>query len=65
MRRFWKRKTTAEVEASKFDLRISPERQHPGSGQRAGLAMATMDTIKLFGAEPATFSMSARSYEQR
>jgi succinyl-CoA synthetase beta subunit len=40
----------AEVEASKFDLSyISLD------GNSAGLAMATMDTIKLFGGEPANF----------
>ena len=33
-----------------------PRRQHRLPGERcAGLAMATMDTIKLFGAEPANF----------
>src|SRR5690606_8620605 len=46
----------AEVEASKFDLAYIQLDGNIGclvSG--AGLAMATMDTIKLFGGEPANF----------
>ena len=46
----------AEVEASKFDLAyISLEGNIGCLVNGAGLAMATMDTIKLFGAEPANF----------
>ncbi len=46
----------AEVEASKFDLAyISLDRNIGCLVNGAGLAMATMDTIKLFGAEPANF----------
>ena len=46
----------AEVEASKFDLAfISLEVKIGCLVNGAGLAMATMDTIKLFGAEPANF----------
>ena len=45
----------AEVEASKFDLAyISLDGNIGCLVNGAGLAMATMDTIKLFGAEPAT-----------
>ena len=44
----------AEVEASKFDLAyISLDGNIGCLVNGAGLAMATMDTIKLFGAEPA------------
>ena len=46
----------AEVEASKFDLAyISQDGDIGCLVNGAGLAMATMDTIKLFGAEPANF----------
>lgn len=46
----------AEVEASKFDLAyISLEGNIGCLVNGAGLAMATMDTIKLFGGEPANF----------
>jgi succinyl-CoA synthetase beta subunit len=46
----------AEVEASKFDLAyISLDGNIACLVNGAGLAMATMDTIKLFGAEPANF----------
>ncbi|MCC7151354.1 MAG: ADP-forming succinate--CoA ligase subunit beta [Rubrivivax sp.] len=46
----------AEVEASRFDLSyISLEGNIGCLVNGAGLAMATMDTIKLFGAEPANF----------
>jgi succinyl-CoA synthetase beta subunit len=48
--------TPAEVEASKFDLAyISLDGNIGCLVNGAGLAMATMDTIKLFGAEPANF----------
>ena len=47
---------TAEIEASKFDLSyISLDGNIGCLVNGAGLAMATMDTIKLFGAEPANF----------
>ena len=46
----------AEVEASKFDLTyISLDGNIGCLVNGAGLAMATMDTIKLFGGEPANF----------
>jgi succinyl-CoA synthetase beta subunit len=46
----------AEIEASKFDLAyISLDGNIGCLVNGAGLAMATMDTIKLFGAEPANF----------
>jgi len=46
----------AEVEASKFDLAyISLDGDIGCLVNGAGLAMATMDTIKLFGGEPANF----------
>ena len=46
----------AEVEASKYDLAyISLDGNIGCLVNGAGLAMATMDTIKLFGAEPANF----------
>jgi succinyl-CoA synthetase beta subunit len=46
----------AEIEASKFDLSyISLDGNIGCLVNGAGLAMATMDTIKLFGAEPANF----------
>jgi succinyl-CoA synthetase beta subunit len=46
----------AEVEASKFDLAyISLDGNIGCLVNGAGLAMATMDTIKLYGAEPANF----------
>jgi succinyl-CoA synthetase beta subunit len=46
----------ADVEASKFDLSyISLDGNIGCLVNGAGLAMATMDTIKLFGAEPANF----------
>ena len=46
----------AEVEASKFDLAYISLNGNIGClVNGAGLAMATMDTIKLFGAEPANF----------
>ena len=46
----------AEVEASKHDLSyISLDGNIGCMVNGAGLAMATMDTIKLFGAEPANF----------
>ncbi len=45
-----------ELEASKFDLSyISLDGNIGSLVNGAGLAMATMDTIKLFGAEPANF----------
>ena len=45
-----------EIEASKFDLAyISLDGNIDCLVNGAGLAMATMDTIKLFGAEPANF----------
>ncbi|MBI3150180.1 MAG: ADP-forming succinate--CoA ligase subunit beta [Betaproteobacteria bacterium] len=47
---------SAEIEASKFDLSyISLDGNIGCLVNGAGLAMATMDTIKLFGAEPANF----------
>ncbi len=46
----------AEIEASKYDLAyISLEGNIGCLVNGAGLAMATMDTIKLFGGEPANF----------
>ncbi|HWJ93153.1 MAG TPA: ADP-forming succinate--CoA ligase subunit beta [Telluria sp.] len=46
----------AEIEASKYDLSyISLDGSIGCLVNGAGLAMATMDTIKLFGAEPANF----------
>ena len=46
----------AEIEASKFDLSyISLDGSIGCLVNGAGLAMATMDTIKLFGGEPANF----------
>ncbi len=46
----------AEIEASKFDLSyISLDGNIGCLVNGAGLAMATMDTIKLFGASPANF----------
>jgi succinyl-CoA synthetase beta subunit len=46
----------AEVQASKFDLAyISLDGNIGCLVNGAGLAMSTMDTIKLFGAEPANF----------
>ncbi len=46
----------AEIEASKFDLAyISLDGDIGCLVNGAGLAMATMDTIKLYGAEPANF----------
>lgn len=46
----------AEIEAAKFDLAyISLDGNIGCLVNGAGLAMATMDTIKLFGAEPANF----------
>jgi succinyl-CoA synthetase beta subunit len=46
----------AEIEASKFDLSyISLDGNIGCMVNGAGLAMATMDTIKLFGAAPANF----------
>jgi len=46
----------AEVEASKFDLSYISLNGNIGClVNGAGLAMATMDTIKLYGAEPANF----------
>ena len=46
----------AEIEASKFDLAyISLDGNIGCLANGAGLAMATMDTIKLFGGEPANF----------
>ena len=46
----------AEVEASKFDLAYIQLDGNIGClVNNAGLAMATMDTIKLFGGEPANF----------
>ena len=46
----------AEIEASNFDLAyISLDGNIGCLVNGAGLAMATMDTIKLFGAEPANF----------
>jgi len=45
-----------EIEASKFDLAYMSLDGNMGClVNGAGLAMATMDTIKLFGAEPANF----------
>ena len=50
------RLTPAEIEASKFDLAyISLDGNIGCLVNGAGLAMATMDTIKLFGGEPANF----------
>ena len=50
------RRNPAEIEASKFDLSyISLDGNIGCLVNGAGLAMATMDTIKLFGAEPANF----------
>ena len=50
------KKIAAEVEASKFDLAyISLDGNIGCLVNGAGLAMATMDTIKLFGGEPANF----------
>ena len=50
----------AEVEASKFDLAYISLDGHIGClVNGAGLAMDTMDTIKLFGGEPANFSAVA------
>ncbi len=47
---------SAEIEASKFDLSyISLDGNIGCLVNGAGLAMATMDTIKLFGGEPANF----------
>src|SRR5450830_950639 len=49
-------KDPAEIEASKFDLAyISLDGNIGCLVNGAGLAMATMDTIKLFGGEPANF----------
>jgi succinyl-CoA synthetase beta subunit len=46
----------AEIEASRFDLAyISLDGNIGCLVNGAGLAMATMDTIKLFGGEPANF----------
>jgi len=46
----------AEIEASKFDLAYISLNGNIGClVNGAGLAMATMDTIKLFGGEPANF----------
>ncbi|MDO4906073.1 MAG: ADP-forming succinate--CoA ligase subunit beta [Lautropia sp.] len=46
----------AEIEASKFDLAYIQLNGNIGClVNGAGLAMATMDTIKLFGGEPANF----------
>src|SRR6267154_558078 len=46
----------AEIEASKFDLSYSQLDGNIGClVNGAGLAMATMDTIKLYGGSPATF----------
>ncbi|MDO9236924.1 MAG: ADP-forming succinate--CoA ligase subunit beta [Aquabacterium sp.] len=46
----------AEIEASKFDLAYIQLEGNIGClVNGAGLAMATMDTIKLFGGEPANF----------
>ena len=46
----------AEIEASKFDLSYISLNGNIGClVNGAGLAMATMDAIKLFGAEPANF----------
>ena len=46
----------AEIEASKYDLSYISLNGNIGClVNGAGLAMATMDTIKLFGAEPANF----------
>jgi succinyl-CoA synthetase beta subunit len=46
----------AEIEASKFDLSYISLGGNIGClVNGAGLAMATMDVIKLFGAEPANF----------
>ncbi len=46
----------AEIEASKFDLAyISLDGNIGCLVNGAGLAMATMDTIKLFGGQPANF----------
>ena len=46
----------AQIEASRFDLSYIPLSGNIGClVNGAGLAMATMDTIKLYGAEPANF----------
>ena len=48
----------AEVEASKFDLSYIKLNGSIGCMVNgAGLAMATMDIIKLYGEEPANFLM--------
>jgi succinyl-CoA synthetase beta subunit len=50
------RRRSSEIEASKFDLAyISLDGNIGCLVNGAGLAMATMDTIKLFGGEPANF----------
>ena len=55
-----------EVEASKFDLAyISLDGNIGCLVNGAGLAMATMDTIKLFGAEPANFDVAAAPRRER
>jgi succinyl-CoA synthetase beta subunit len=56
----------AEVEASKFDLAyISLDGNIGCLVNGAGLAMATMDTIKLFGGEPANFLDVGRRRHRR
>src|SRR4029077_2559875 len=46
----------AEIEASKFDLSYVQLDGNIGCrGKGAGLALATMDTIKLYGGNPANF----------
>jgi hypothetical protein len=52
----WTKKIRPKIEASKFDLAyISLDGNIGCLVNGAGLAMATMDTIKLFGGEPANF----------
>ncbi len=56
----------AEIEASKFDLSyISLDGNIGCLVNGAGLAMATMDMIKLYGGSRRTFSMSAAARPPR
>jgi len=51
----------AEIEASKYDLAyIKLDGEIGCMVNGAGLAMATMDIIKLYGSEPATFRCRRR-----
>ena len=55
-----------EIEASKFDLNyIKLDGNIACMVNGAGLAMATMDIIKLAGGEPETFWMSAAAHHRR